>query len=72
MRIKDLIAELENLDPDREIICQVVAKDGKAWNMFFEFAEIPRAKNEWLTVLSVFHPDLKTLPDLTEVKKDDE
>jgi len=67
MIVNDLIEELRNLDPERIILCQVVAEDGKAWNMNFKIQEIPAEHNDWLAVLTVYHPDLKVLPDLSEV-----
>ncbi len=67
MRIKDLIEELRNLDPEREILCQVVAVDGKAWNMLFKIQDLPTAQNEWLSILTIYHPELKTLPELSEI-----
>lgn len=67
--IKDLIEELKNMDPERAIICQVVAGDGKAWNMNFEIREIPAAQSDWMAILTVSNPELEILPDPEHCKK---
>lgn len=60
MKPADVIQAMQALDPDKEILCQVVSADGKAWNMFFEFRNVP---NVSFNVLTVSHPELKTLPE---------
>lgn len=63
MKPPELIELLKNLDPDKEIICQVVSKDGGAWNMFYEFKDVPGST---LISLSVSHPKLKYLPSVND------
>lgn len=51
---------LEGLPEDRFIACQVVAKDGKAWNMRGEFcAQVPQGT---IACLTFRHDELETLP----------
>ena len=61
MKVSELIEHLKTLPQDRTIMCQVVPqeRDAGAWNMRFEFAEVPAS--DWLVVLSVSHPDLLRL-----------
>jgi hypothetical protein len=50
---------LKYLPNDRFIACQVVAKDGKAWNMRGEFC--PQVHQGSIACLTFSHDDLKTL-----------
>ena len=62
MRPADLIEAAKKLDPDKEILCQVVDTNGRAWMMRFEL--FPPNKNcVSFNVLSVSHPNLKHLPN---------
>lgn len=63
MKPPELIEVLKKLDPDKEILCQVIAKNGGAWMMHFSFSEPP---NVSFNVLTVSHPDLKTLPKMDQ------
>ena len=60
MKIKDLKKALEQFDDESEVLCQVVAENGTAWNMFFELSKARGDNN--LVALSVTHPFLKQLP----------
>ena len=51
---------LEGLPDDRFIVCQVVAKDGKVWNMWGEFC--PQVPQGTIACLTFRHDELKTLP----------
>lgn len=51
---------LEGLPDDRFIACQVVAKDGKAWNMWGEFC--PQVPQGTIACLTFRHDELETLP----------
>lgn len=51
---------LEGLPDDRFIACQVVAKDGKAWNMWGEFC--PQVSQGTIACLTFRHDELETLP----------
>ncbi|BAQ02725.1 hypothetical protein AVU38_gp197 [Ralstonia phage RSL2] len=56
---------MKKLPQDKHILCQVVDEKGQAFNMFFEFKEIP---NNWdMIQLRVSHPELK---DLYNIKRD--
>ena len=51
---------LKDLPDDRFIACQVVAKDGKAWNMWGEFCQqVPQGT---IACLTFRHDELETLP----------
>ncbi len=60
MTVQQLIEELEKMQPNKTVLCQVVAEDGSAWNMSFEINDVPRS--DWIVALTVSHPELKTLP----------
>ena len=60
MKVKELIAALEDLPQDRSIICQVVGQDSGAWNMEFSVNNIE--SSDWAVHLRVSHPDLIDLP----------
>jgi hypothetical protein len=51
---------LEGLPDDRYIVCQVVAKDGKVWNMWGEFC--PQVPQGTIACLTFRHDELETLP----------
>lgn len=55
---------LDGVPDDRLIICQVVAADGRAWNMWGEFC--PQAPHGTVAVLTLRHDELKTLPEVKE------
>lgn len=60
MRPKDLIKILEDLPEEKEIICQLVGQDDVgAWNMFFDFQDVPDMN---MIQLRVDHPELKAVP----------
>lgn len=59
MTVKQLIEKLSNLPQDKPIVCQVCSEDGSAWNMFFNFNDVP---NSWMVQLAINHPELITLP----------
>lgn len=54
---------LEGLPDDRLIMCQVVAKDGKAWNMWGDFC--PQVPQGTISCLTFYHDELETLPQST-------
>ena len=58
--VGELRKALENLPDDRFIACQVVAKDGKAWNMWGEFC--PQVPQGTISCLTFRHDELETLP----------
>lgn len=51
---------LEGLPDDRSIVCQVVAKDGKVWNMWGEFC--PQVPQGTIACLTFRHDEFETLP----------
>lgn len=51
---------LKGLPDDRFIACQVVAKDGKVWNMWGEFC--PQVPQGTIAFLTFRHDELETLP----------
>ena len=53
---------LEGVPDDTLIACQVVAQDGRAWNMAASFC--PRVPHGTIACLQLRHPELKTLPEL--------
>ena len=55
-----LRAALAELPADQPIVVQVVAKDGKCWNVFADF--YPATEQCRLGVISCHHPKLETLP----------
>jgi hypothetical protein len=56
---------LGDLPDDRLIICQVVSKDGKAWNLWGEFCpQISNSSN--MACLTLKHDQLTTLPNVEE------
>jgi len=59
-KVGELRKALENLPDDRFIACQVVAKDGKAWNMWGEFC--PQVPQGTIAALTFRHDELETLP----------
>lgn len=62
MTVTELIETLKILPQDKHVFCQLVSQDDwHAWNLCFEFKNC--AKNKWVH-LKIFHPDLKTLPDI--------
>jgi len=65
----ELIEVLKSLPQDKAILCQVVGEDGSAWNMRFVLAEGP--KTSGFNVLTVSHPQLKSLNPLTIWENDD-
>lgn len=61
----DIKALMDKLPQDRHILCQVVDQKGQAFNMFFEFKEVPN--NRDMIQLRVYHPELT---DLYDIKRD--
>lgn len=56
---------LKDLPDDQPLYCQVTGSSEYsrgAWNMYLSFAVVERS-NPAMAVLSVWHPDLKALPD---------
>lgn len=51
---------LKDLPDDRFIACQVVAKDGKVWNMWGEIC--PQVPQGTIACLTFRHDELETLP----------
>jgi len=64
MNVRQLIEKLSALPQERMVVCQVVGKDGSAWNMAFEFESVPHSDS--LVVLTVSHHDLLALPKWPE------
>jgi len=63
MIVSELIAQLLTLPQGKSIVCQIVSQDKVgAWNMGFEFSDVP---SSWMVQLKVEHPALITLPDTT-------
>lgn len=60
MKPPELIELLKGLDQEKELLCQVVALDGKAWMMQLKVSKPPHVS---FNVLTLEHPDLLTLPD---------
>ena len=60
MKVRTLIEQLQGLPQDKSIMCQVIpAKGPGAWNMHFDFHDVP---NSWMVQLAVHHPELQELP----------
>lgn len=59
-KVGELRKALEGLPDDRLIVCQVVAKDGKAWNMQGGFC--PKVPQGTIACLTFKHHQLETLP----------
>lgn len=59
MNVAHLIERLQQLPPDKAVLCQVVAHDGSAWNMHFDFRDIADAP---MVHLGIHHPALQSLP----------
>lgn len=59
----DVIELMKKLPQDRHFLCQLVDEKGQAFNMFFEFNEIPNCRD--MLQLRVFHPELKDLYNIT-------
>jgi len=63
MIVSELITHLLTLPQCKSIVCQVVGQDKSgAWNMGFEFSDVP---SSWMVQLKVEHPALITLSDTT-------
>ncbi|BAS04996.1 hypothetical protein [Ralstonia phage RSF1] len=60
----DIIEQMKKLPQDKHILCQVVDEKGQAFQMFFEFNDVP---SSWMIQLRVSHPELK---DLYNIKRD--
>jgi len=66
IRVKDLIARLQEFDPEAHIVTQLIPEDGNnVWNMCLDLSdELEHFK--WdapVHQLKVWHPEFKTLPD---------
>lgn len=59
MKVSDLVERLQNLPQGKEVLCQVVGQSSGAWNMSFDFHDVP---SSWMVQLSVSHPELMDLP----------
>ena len=57
MKSPELIERLKTFDPEKPILAQVVGVNPSAWNMYFEFTEIPS-----FVVLTMSHPQLIEMP----------
>lgn len=60
MKVSKVIEQLQQLDPDKVVLAQVVAEDGSVWNCWFDFLDVPNTK---LIQLRISHDELKTLKD---------
>jgi hypothetical protein len=60
--VGDLRRAIDGLPDDRPILCQVIATNNDAWNMFCEFTALPESL-KWASVLQLKHRELKRLPD---------
>lgn len=62
MKIREAIKKLEALNPDYELICQVVANDGTVFMLNLTIGPIAEHP-AWLggVVISAKHPNLETL-----------
>ena len=59
MNRENLIAALLKLPADKMILCQIVAQNGGAWGMHFDFEDAPETS---FIQLRVWHPQLLTMP----------
>ena len=70
MTVNDLRKSLKGVAGDQQVAVQLVATDGKAWRLYGKV--VPKVKvsekGRPITVLTVSHPDLTTLPKITYVK----
>ena len=55
---------LEGVPDDRPIICQVVAVDHGAWNMYGSFC--PEIQHSNMACVALEHPELKTMPQFSD------
>jgi len=63
VKVAQLIEHLQKLPQDKSIMCQVIpAQGGGAWNMHFDFHDVP---DSWMVQLAVHHRELVTLPPLS-------
>lgn len=60
VNVGELRKALEGVPDDRFIACQVVAKDGRTWNMNATFC--PRVPHGTIAAITFDHHELKTLP----------
>lgn len=60
--VKTLREALDGLPDDRIIMCQIVGKDGSAWNLWGSFCKL--VPNGDIAVLTFEHDRLKTLPKI--------
>jgi hypothetical protein len=60
MTVQELIEKLKALPLGKSVLCQVVGKDGGAWNMAFDVNDVSGA---WMVQLRVFHEQLDKLPE---------
>jgi hypothetical protein len=61
MRVGDLIAEFQKVDPEKLTVVQVVGTEpgSPVWNCWLEVNDVP---GSFLVQIKVWHPELKTLP----------
>lgn len=60
--VAEVTQQLQRLQSDKTVLCQVVDREGKAWNMLFEFCDVPHTS---FVQLKVFHPGLAQLPQVS-------
>lgn len=53
---------IKNLPNDRLIVPQVVSTDNTAWNCYAKFKD--KIHNSNISCLTLYHPQLKTLPNI--------
>lgn len=60
MKVRELVAQLQALPQDKELVCQVVPEEpyAGAWIMSYAVADVPHS---WMVALTVSHPNLRRL-----------
>ena len=66
MKVKELVNILKEMPQDKSLTCQVVAENGDAWNCGFDVTDV---ESSWMVNITVSHPQLTHLPNLTEVNE---
>lgn len=61
--------QVAELDPTKEVLCQVCAEDGSAWSCYYNFHPSDE-KVPSFHILRIHHPELQTLKGLDPSKKD--
>ena len=62
--IKTLKEAIKGLPDDTPIFCQVVAKDGSAWNLRCDVT--PPKKGLDMAILQLHHDSIKTMPEIKD------